>query len=694
MRGESRFSLGGSDGTSMAAADIHASAAFGRSWRTFALIAAALFAVAAVLAALASGAGWRLAIALPGAAATGAAAAWLIRRRESAPAEPDFEPVVRALSEPAAIVAADGRIATSNDAWRSLVGGARRLEPSPLGGLHGLLRQSLHEGSARQKATVAKEVRQIEAARVDSVRFILRLAPVAPAASAAPAVGDDAAPTTAAPAKLDAFAAASPFGAALIDGQDPFGGAILQANAAWPAIAGEAARPGTTLGEVLDEATREEAAARFAKGGAGPFEVTPKAKPGSAAHLYVSRLTGRCVAYLVDVTEQKSLQAQLSQSNKMQAIGQLAGGVAHDFNNLLSGILLNLSELETRHPLGDPSFDGLTRIRQDAVRAAGLVRQLLTFSRKVTVQRETLDVGEVIGNLSVMLRRLVPESFVIDVDYGRNLPQVRADPQQLETAVVNLVVNARDAMRERGHGKITIRTARLGEAEAVALGYGGAPAGEMALIEVADNGPGIPPDVLPKIFEPFFTTKAVGEGTGLGLATVYGIVKQSDGWIQPVSQFGEGAAFRIFLPVYEPQVLVAPQTEPKARSAARDLSGVGRILFVEDEDSVRKVAARLLRARGYEVIEAADGEEALVIAEENAGRIDLMISDVIMPGMEGPQLLKAARPYLGEAPVMFISGYAEAEFSKLLEGESGITFLPKPIDISVLAERVKQALQA
>jgi two-component system cell cycle sensor histidine kinase/response regulator CckA len=201
--------------------------------------------------------------------------------------------------------------------------------------------------------------------------------------------------------------------------------------------------------------------------------------------------------------------------------------------------------------------------------------------------------------------------------------------------------------------------------------------------------------VLPKIFDPFFTTKAVGEGTGLGLATVYGIVKQSDGWIEPASKPGEGATFRIFLPVYEPPVLVEPPAPapPKGRAAARDLSGVGRILFVEDEDAVRRVAARLLRARGYEVIEASDGEEALAIAEANAGQIDLMISDVIMPGLDGPHLLRAARPFLGDAPVMFISGYAEAEFSKVLEGEIGVSFLAKPIDITVLAERVKLALQ-
>jgi two-component system, cell cycle sensor histidine kinase and response regulator CckA len=380
----------------------------------------------------------------------------------------------------------------------------------------------------------------------------------------------------------------------------------------------------------------------------------------------------------------------------MQSIGQLAGGVAHDFNNLLTAIQLRLDELLHRHPVGDPSYEGLNEIRQTAVRAADLVRKLLAFSRKQTVQRETLELGELISEFEVLLRRLLREDVKLVTDYGRDLPMVRADKAQLETAVMNLAVNARDAMRAQGGGVVRIRTARLSRAEAMALGYAAAPEGEFGLIEVADTGPGIPPELMAKIFEPFFTTKAVGEGTGLGLATVYGIVKQADGWIHVDTKPGEGAAFRIFLPVHTPapaevaQTAAAAQAKPKPR----DLSGAGRILFVEDEDAVRGVAARLLRARGYEVIEAADGEEALGIAEENAGKIDLLISDVIMPGMDGPTLLKKARGYLGAAPVMFISGYAEAEFSDILEGETGVTFLPKPIDIKSLAERVKQQLQA
>ncbi|HEY1426783.1 MAG TPA: ATP-binding protein [Caulobacteraceae bacterium] len=632
-------------------------------------------------------------IAVSAAAAAFVLHALLAQRAPATAAEPAFEALVRALGEPAAIVAEDGALAAANQSWRERVGPHRRLARASLGETPALLRAAARDGQASQGATIGDAPYRLEAARLDGARFLVRLSPISPLA--APLAKAATATPAAQPASLDPFAAASPFGAALIEGADPFVGAILEVNEAWAAIAGAPAAAGSSLGALLTDASRADAAQRLAAGGAGPFEVTPNARRASVSHLYVSRLDGHAVAYLVDVTDQKQMQAQLAQSSKMQAIGQLAGGVAHDFNNLLTAILMNLSELEMRHPLGDPSFDGLARIRENAIRAAGLVGQLLTFSRKVTVQRETLDVGELISNVTVMLRRLLPESVGMETDYGRNLPQIRADRQQLENAVMNLVVNARDAVRGKGGGTITVRAARLSEADARGLGYEGQPMGEMALLEVADDGPGIPPEVMPKIFDPFFTTKAVGEGTGLGLATVYGIVKQMDGWIAPISRPGEGATFRIFLPVYEPPVLIEPPAPapPKGRAAARDLSGVGRILFVEDEDAVRKVAARLLKARGYEVIEAADGEEALAIAEQNAGRIDLMISDVIMPGLDGPHLLKAARPYLADAPVMFISGYAEAEFSKVLEGEPGVSFLAKPIDITVLAERVKQALQ-
>jgi two-component system cell cycle sensor histidine kinase/response regulator CckA len=379
----------------------------------------------------------------------------------------------------------------------------------------------------------------------------------------------------------------------------------------------------------------------------------------------------------------------------MESIGQLAGGIAHDVNNQLTAINLQLDQLAVRHSLGDPSYENLSQIRETSHSIANLVGQLLAFSRKTTIQRTVLDLGELISNFEVLLRRLLREDVRLVTEYGRNLPLIRADKTQLENAVINLVVNARDAVRSAGGGTIRMRTARVTAREAAALGYTGG-AGDLALIEVSDDGPGIEPEVIGKIFDPFFTTKAVGEGTGLGLATVFGIVKQSDGWISVTSKLGEGAAFRIFLPVHVPALAVeapAPVGKPR-RIAARDLSGAGRILFVEDDVSVRRSAALLLRARGYEVIEAADGEEALALAEKHAGGIDLMISDVIMPGIDGPTLLRKARPFLGPAPVMFISGYAEAEFSDFLEGETGVSFLAKPIDIKSLSEKVKQQLEA
>jgi two-component system cell cycle sensor histidine kinase/response regulator CckA len=618
------------------------------------------------------------------------------------------EVFVEALSEPAALTAADGRLLAANAAWFEAVGDARRLPKGAAGaGLFAALVKARDGGKAgvgraEGSLIIAGQERRAEAARLRGGRLLVRLPIVVEkevfvhAAAPAPVVSQ----SGPAPRTLDAFSGASPFGAALLEGLDPFNSRILEANPALSAMAG-AVPPGALFGALIDPPSRAEAETRLAEGKAGPFEVRLARDPARIAHLYLYRADERLVVYLIDVSEQKQMELQLAQAQKMQAIGQLAGGVAHDFNNLLTAIQLRLDELLHRHPVGDPSYEGLNEIRQTGVRAADLVRKLLAFSRKQTVQREVLELGELISEFEVLLRRLLREDVKLITDYGRDLPQVRADKSQLETAVMNLAVNARDAVRAaKGGGVVRIRTARLTQDEAQGLGFPGAE-GDQAFIEVSDDGPGIPPEVMGKIFDPFFTTKPVGEGTGLGLATVYGIVKQSDGWIHVHSRPGEGAAFRIFLPVYEATpaqqaaaAAAAAIAEPAKPRPPRDLSGAGRILFVEDEDAVRGVAARLLRARGYEVLEASDGEEALIIAEENAGMIDLLISDVIMPGIDGPTLLKKARGYLGNAPVMFISGYAEAEFSDLLEGETGVTFLPKPIDIKTLAERVKQQLQA
>ena len=693
-------------------------------------IAAAIFFVLAILAAAypafragpSTGPAFLLLIGLAGVAFVGIFAFATSEPRRLIEVDEGLHELVDALVEAAAITTADGRLVSFNAAWRNETGIARRLpREGGRSGLYAALATARRTGAG--EARLGREPsRPAAISRLGDDKLLVRLVRAEPPAARAVPAQAQAAPKLAAtsasaapplalaqppaetpaagPAALDAFAAAAPFGAALLDGADPFDAAVVELNEAMASLTAGRARPGSRFADLIDPASLDDARAWLASRRGGPVEVRLALDAPRIAHLYVTVARGRVVAYLLDVSEQKQLELQLAQSQKMQAIGQLAGGVAHDFNNLLTAIQLRLDELLHRHPVGDPSYEGLNEIRQTATRAAGLVRKLLAFSRKQTVQRETLELGELISEFEVMLRRLLREDVKLSTDYGRDLPLVRADKGQLETAVINLAVNARDALRSHGAhdgGPPTVRisTGRLAQAEARELGYPTAPAGGCALIQVADNGPGIPPGMMAKIFEPFFTTKPVGEGTGLGLATVYGIIKQADGWVHVESQPGQGAAFRIFLPIHAPTAAEAARSVSpvKAKPAARDLSGAGRILFVEDEDAVRGVAARLLRARGYEVIEAADGEEALELAQTHAGAIDLMISDVIMPGLDGPTLLKRARPHLGDIPVMFISGYAEAEFSDLLEGESGVTFLPKPIEIKTLAERVKQQLQ-
>ena len=603
-----------------------------------------------------------------------------------------------ALSEPAALVWASGQVLAFNAAWAEQNGATVALPKSASAGRSG---QALYMAfaQARQgqqgRAIVTVGEREIEVliGQAGEGRFLVRAAPEVEVAvvPSAPVVS----PSSGADGR--AMAAGAPFGSCVIAHADLFAGRVEAPNAALGALTGPAHSRDAAFGHLFEPGGVTEARTKLAAGSSGPIELVARAHPDRMLHLYVAPEGEARRIWLFDVSSQKSMEVQLFQAQKMQAVGQLAGGVAHDFNNLLTTIQLQLSDLLERHPVGDPSYDGLNEIRQTAIRAADLVRKLLAFSRKSTVRRERLDLGELVGEFAVLLRRLLREDVRLETDYGRDLPVVLADKSQLETAVMNLAVNARDAMRgvvEPGAGVVTIRTRRLSHDEARSQGWMDAPVDtEVALIEVADTGTGVPPELLDKIFEPFFTTKAVNEGTGMGLATVYGIVQQAGGHIGVTNAETGGAVFRIFLPAAaEAELAEVAPVEVKIK-APRDLSGAGRILFVEDEPAVRKIAARLLRQRGYEVIEAGDGEEALVLAEEWAGRIDMLISDVIMPGLDGPSLLKKARPFLGDAPVMFISGYAESDFSDLLQDEAGVSFLPKPLDIKTLAERVKQQLR-
>ncbi|WP_425418155.1 cell cycle histidine kinase CckA [Oricola indica] len=399
------------------------------------------------------------------------------------------------------------------------------------------------------------------------------------------------------------------------------------------------------------------------------------------------------IVYAMDTTEQKALEGQMAQSQKMQAVGQLAGGIAHDFNNVLTAIIMASDLLLTSHRPSDPSFPDIMNIKQNANRAASLVRQLLAFSRRQTLRPEVLALTDVLADLRMLLSRLVGNSVHLHIEHGRDLWPVKADLGQFEQVIVNLAVNARDAMPEGGD--LHIRTRNVDTANCTEFGYRGFEAGDYVLIEVADSGTGIAADVLEKIFEPFFTTKEVGKGTGLGLSMVYGIIKQTGGFIYADSEIGEGTTFRIFLPRHIPaeSELPAPKAETPETERKRDLSGTATVLLVEDEDAVRMGGVRALTSRGYTVHEASSGVEALELMEELDGKVDIVVSDVVMPEMDGPTLLTELRKTHPDIKFIFVSGYAEDAFSKNLPEGAKFGFLPKPFSLKQLATTVKEMLE-
>jgi two-component system cell cycle sensor histidine kinase/response regulator CckA len=378
----------------------------------------------------------------------------------------------------------------------------------------------------------------------------------------------------------------------------------------------------------------------------------------------------------------------------MQAVGQLAGGVAHDFNNILTAILGYCDLMLMRHTPGDSDYDDIQQIRSNSNRAAGLTRQLLAFSRQQTLRPQVLQLPDVISEVLNLLKRLLGETVKLQVKHGRNLGAVRADPGQLEQVIVNLAVNARDAMLAKdptSGGTLTLHTYSVTPQEVRRLGSDILPPGDYTALKVSDTGTGIPPAILGKIFEPFFTTKEVGKGTGLGLSTVYGIVKQSGGFIFADSEEGEGTSFTIYLPVHRTEAAAKP-LKAKPKEAARELWGTGTILLVEDEAMVRSVAERALTRHGYTVFTAENGEAALeILAREKV--IDLMISDVVMPTMDGPTTVREARKTRPDLPILFISGYAEEQLRKSIDLER-VQFLAKPFSVQKLAEAARDALQA
>ena len=382
------------------------------------------------------------------------------------------------------------------------------------------------------------------------------------------------------------------------------------------------------------------------------------------------------------------LEAQLAQTLRLQAVGQLAGGIAHDFNNLLTAMIGFCDLLLLRHRPGDQSFADVMQIRQNANRAAGLVRQLLAYSRRQTLQPRVISLSEVLAELAHLLRRLIGVNIDLKFEHGRDLYPVLADQGQLEQVVINLAVNARDAMPEGG--TLTIRTANVTLAHPLTGTGEVVPAGDYVRIEVSDTGIGIPPDIIDRIFEPFFSTKPVGAGTGLGLATVYGIVKQSGGYVAIESAPGKGTTFTIYLPRHAERVVSLMRRD--GEEEPRDLTGAGTILLVEDEDAVRLFSARALRNKGYKVIEARSGRAALDIMSQSVEQIDLLITDVVMPEIDGPALAREVRSQRPDLRVIFISGYAESAFRSQADGVP-MNFLAKPFSLKQLAGKVKDVMQ-
>jgi len=411
------------------------------------------------------------------------------------------------------------------------------------------------------------------------------------------------------------------------------------------------------------------------------------------------RETEAAIVYMLETTERRTLENQINQSQKMDMVGQLAGGIAHDFNNVLSAIMMANDFLLNAHKPTDPSFQDIMQIKQNATRAATLVRQLLAFSRKQTLRPQVLDLGDALSDLTMLLRRLIGEKVKFDPVHGRDLWPVKVDVSQFEQVIVNLAVNARDAMPDGG--KLTIKTANVSAQQAEKLSYKGMPPADYVRIDVSDTGTGIPAEIVDKIFEPFFSTKEVGKGTGLGLSTVYGIVKQTGGFVYVESEEGRGTTFCIFLPRHHPEQ--EAHHEPQAASGAPkdtameakprvDLTGQGTILLVEDEEGLRSLNARGLRSRGYTVIEASNGIEALEALDEKDGAVDLVVSDVVMPEMDGPTLLRAMRERNPDLKIIFVSGYAEDAFAKSLEENEKFDFLAKPFALSALVAKVKETM--
>jgi two-component system cell cycle sensor histidine kinase/response regulator CckA len=504
------------------------------------------------------------------------------------------------------------------------------------------------------------------------------------------------------------FFQSAPFGIAAVDAE----GRIVNANAAFARLLLDGtSHRGNNLLDALDKSDPEIAGkisnalalARDGKAAIPPFDIKIGAKGKELTRkVYTASLArgGKArevaILYVLDVTEAKALEEKFAQAQKMEAVGTLAGGIAHDFNNVLTAIIGFSDLLLQTHKPGNASYSHILSVKSSANRAAGLVRQLLAFSRRQTMQPKVLQIGELLTDWSMLVNRLLGEKIELKINTGRDLWHVKADPGELERIIINLAVNARDAMLPKG-GRLTIRTRNVSERDSHKLAAQGIARGEYVLIEVEDTGCGMTPEVMAKIFDPFFTTKAVGKGTGLGLASVYGIVQQTGGYIIPESTPNEGTTFRLYLPRHhvEPEEEAAPAAAAAARKPrARDLTGNGRVLLVEDEEAVRRFAVAALKSKGYEVLQAADGVEALEVMAEHDNKVDIVVSDVIMPEMDGPALMRELRKIDPKLKFIFVSGYPDDHFKNSLDPDADFTFLPKPYNLAQLAAKVKEQIAA
>jgi two-component system cell cycle sensor histidine kinase/response regulator CckA len=505
---------------------------------------------------------------------------------------------------------------------------------------------------------------------------------------------------------FETLLARAPAAMALTNGK----GVVQSANDAFRRLFAETAgeeAPAAELGgkplaslvaEPSSQSLRDKIAG-LASGGldaAGPVEVQAALK-GSLNRrirltLFPAANDSNLIITAVETGPAPVIDEQAVQGQKLQAVGELAGGIAHDFNNLLTAIIGFSDLLLRRFRASDPAFKDLMNIKNNATRAAELVKQILAYSRRQTLRPALLKITDVIEEFQATMGRTLGEKVKAKVQHGRDLWFVKADEGQLFQVIMNLAVNARDAMPDGG--EISITTANVSERESLALKDRGVDRGEYVMCEVRDSGTGIKPEHLEKIFDPFFSTKEVGKGTGLGLSTVYGIVKQTGGTIIVDSEIGEGTSFRIYLPRYVETEQDLKALESKAEAPPDkvvDLTGKGTVLLVEDEEAVRSFASRALGTRGYKVLEASSGVEALEIMDRENGQVDLVVSDVVMPEMDGPTLLRHLRQRNPNIRIIFMSGYAEEAFRKNLSADENFVFLPKPFTLKKLAETVKAA---